>query len=156
MRTDDLRMKRKVERLMERMPDTVISVAHFAKNKEIQDSVLQSDAIRHRTLKICSNIPGYDDLPLNVKNIVYDAIRNIPHNAEITGAECVKRFGSDWINVHYTLSAEDQKKNGLHTPHRVVSIRTHQSEQDKSTLSVISYADTQAHKHKTKANQIER
>ena len=135
---------------MERKPDTVISVAHFAENKEIQDSVLQSDAIRHRTLKICSNIPGI------VPGIVYDTIRNIPHNAEITGAECVKRFGSDWINVHYTLSAEDQKKNGLHTPHRVVSIRTRQSEQDKSTLSVISYADTQAHKHKTKANQIER
>ena len=53
----------------------VISVAHFAENPEIMVAVLQSDEIRRRALKKCLAIPGYNELPLAEKNIIYGKIR---------------------------------------------------------------------------------
>jgi hypothetical protein len=54
----------------------VISVAHFAENPEVMVAVLQSDEIRRRALKKCLAIPGYNELPIEKKNILYGKIRN--------------------------------------------------------------------------------
>lgn len=123
------------------MSESVVSVANYAENEEIRNAILQSDAIRHRTLNVCYGIPGYEALPLSEKNRVYDAIKNLPVDAVITGSDISERFDSTWANVHYTISPEMQKQHDLTNPHRVLSIRLIQSAQDKG-LPILSYADT--------------
>ena len=54
----------------------IISVAYFADNKEVQETILRSDYIRNETLKKCYEIKGYKDLSLSDKNKIYDKVRN--------------------------------------------------------------------------------
>jgi hypothetical protein len=123
------------------MSETIISVAYFAETEEIRNAVLQSDTIRRRTLKACYEIPGYEALPLSDKNRAYDAVKSLPADTVITGSNIAERFGSTWVHVHHTISPEMQKQHDLIYPHRILSIRLMQSEQDKGP-SVLSYADT--------------
>ena len=53
----------------------IISVAAYVKDDEVRRAVLKSDNIRRRTLEKCYSIPEYADLPLKVKNVVYDNVR---------------------------------------------------------------------------------
>jgi hypothetical protein len=55
------------------MPARVISVSSFA---EIRKNVELSDKVRALTLAAVKKIEGYDDLPLDQKNRLYDMIRN--------------------------------------------------------------------------------
>lgn len=54
----------------------VISIAYFAENPEVMAAILQSDEIRRRALEICLAIPGYNELPLEEKNAIYDKVRD--------------------------------------------------------------------------------
>jgi len=54
----------------------IISVAYFADNKEVQETILRSDYIRNETLKKCYEIKGYKDLSLDDKNKIYDKMKN--------------------------------------------------------------------------------
>ena len=58
------------------MKTMIISVAHYAKDREVAKAVLESDSIRNKALDICYAIPGYVDLPLEEKNKIYDKIRS--------------------------------------------------------------------------------
>lgn len=58
------------------MKTMIISVAHYAKDREVTKAVLESDSIRNKALDICYAIPGYVDLPREEKNKIYDKIRS--------------------------------------------------------------------------------
>ena len=53
----------------------IISVAEYVRNNKVRKTVLRSDYIRNKTLEKCYSIPGYNNLPLKVKNSVYDNVR---------------------------------------------------------------------------------
>lgn len=53
----------------------VVSVAYFTNNEELKQSILNSDALRNQTLKACYSIEEYAALPLEQKNLIYDAIK---------------------------------------------------------------------------------
>ena len=53
----------------------IISVAEYVRDNKVRKSVLRSDYIRNKTLEKCYSITGYDELPLKVKNAVYDRVR---------------------------------------------------------------------------------
>ena len=53
----------------------IISVAEYVKDNKVRNTVLRSDYIRNKTLEKCYSIPGYDELPLKMKNAVYDNVR---------------------------------------------------------------------------------
>ena len=53
----------------------VVSVAYFTNNEELKQSILNSDALRNQTLKACYSIKEYAALPLEQKNLIYDAIK---------------------------------------------------------------------------------
>lgn len=53
---------------------SVINVAYFAETPEIKDTVLLSSRTRHLTLDRCYAIPGYENLPIEEKNRIYDKI----------------------------------------------------------------------------------
>ncbi len=57
------------------MNNIIISVAHFAKDETIKNAVLRSDEIRQKTLNYCCSIVGYESLPLNEKNKIYDSVK---------------------------------------------------------------------------------
>ena len=57
------------------LSDSVISVAHYAKNEEMKKTVLQSDALRNQTLDVCYRIPGYVKLSLADKNKLYGLVK---------------------------------------------------------------------------------
>lgn len=57
------------------MNNIIISVAHFTKDETIKNAVLKSDEIRQKTLNHCYSITGYESLPLNKKNKIYDTVR---------------------------------------------------------------------------------
>jgi len=54
----------------------VLSVAYFSGNEEIKTTVLNSDQIRTKVLKLCLKTPGYNDIQLEEKNKLYDSIKN--------------------------------------------------------------------------------
>ena len=54
----------------------VLSVAYFSGNEEIKTTVLNSDQIRTKVLKLCLETPGYNDIQLEEKNKLYDSIKN--------------------------------------------------------------------------------
>lgn len=51
---------------------SVIDVAYFAETPEIRNAVLFSSKIRHSALMRCHAIPGYENLPTEEKNRIYD------------------------------------------------------------------------------------
>lgn len=51
------------------------SVAHYTESKEIQKAVLDSDVLRNETLNICYKIPGYQRLPREDANKLYDLVK---------------------------------------------------------------------------------
>ena len=53
----------------------IITVAEYVKDNKVRNTVLRSDYIRNKTLEKCYSIPGYDELPLKMKNAVYDNVR---------------------------------------------------------------------------------
>lgn len=55
--------------------EPVVSVAHFADNREVKGAVLQSDALRKQILDVCHQIPGYKDMPHEDKNRLYDLVK---------------------------------------------------------------------------------
>ena len=57
------------------MKTVIISVAHYAKDKEVAKAVLESDRIRNKALDRCYAIPGYVDLPLEEKNKIYEKMK---------------------------------------------------------------------------------
>lgn len=58
------------------MSSSIISIAYFAKSKDAKAYILKSDTLRNMTLDYCYNIfPGYESLPPNAKNKVYDNVR---------------------------------------------------------------------------------
>lgn len=61
--------------------ESVISISHFAATKEQKKSVLIGDYIRLKTLECCNQIPGYQKLPLEKKNSLYDSIRACIENS---------------------------------------------------------------------------
>lgn len=61
--------------------DSVISVSAFAATKEQKESVMLSDYLRLKTLECCNKIPGYEKLPLNQKNALYDSILDCIKNS---------------------------------------------------------------------------
>lgn len=61
--------------------DSVISVSDFTATKEQKKSVLIGDYIRLKTLECCNQIPGYEKLPLDQKNTLYDSILNCIKNS---------------------------------------------------------------------------
>lgn len=60
--------------------DNIISVAYFTKNGTIKNAVLKSDEIRQKTLNHCYSITGYESLPLNEKNKIYDTVKALYTN----------------------------------------------------------------------------
>jgi hypothetical protein len=52
----------------------IISIEYFTDNKEVKNSVLQSDKIRSIALSKAYKIEGYKDLTLKEKNKIYDKI----------------------------------------------------------------------------------
>ena len=52
----------------------IISVAHFT-DGETREVILKSNEVRRKTLSTCYAIPGYDDMPLEGKNRIYDEIK---------------------------------------------------------------------------------
>lgn len=54
----------------------VLPVAHFSNNEEIKQTVLKSDQIRNKALKLCVQTTGYNNMSLNEKNKLYDSIVN--------------------------------------------------------------------------------
>lgn len=61
--------------------EPVISISDFAATKEQKKSVLIGDYIRLKTLECCNQIPGYQNLPLEKKNTLYDSIRACIENS---------------------------------------------------------------------------
>lgn len=55
--------------------DTVVSVGRFAENDEVREAVSESDVVRNRTLDVCYRIPGYEKLPAEDKNALYDLVK---------------------------------------------------------------------------------
>ena len=53
-------------------PESVISVAHFSENTEVENAVMQSDVLRRQALDLCHNIPGYASMSQEDKNQIYD------------------------------------------------------------------------------------
>ena len=64
------------------MNNIIISVAHFAKDETIKNTVLRSDEIRQKTLNYCYSITGYESLPLNEKNKIYDMVKAFYENEQ--------------------------------------------------------------------------
>jgi len=52
----------------------VINVGYFSENEEIRNELDKYTLIRNRTLDICYSIDGYEKLPLQEKNKIYDRI----------------------------------------------------------------------------------
>ena len=61
--------------------DSVISISDFVSTKEQKESVLISDYIRLKTLECCNQIPGYQKLPLEKKNSLYDSVKACIENS---------------------------------------------------------------------------
>lgn len=53
---------------------SVLSVSYFVNDPAIKECIIASDDIRRKTLDSCYNIPGYDKLPRDEKNKIYDAL----------------------------------------------------------------------------------
>jgi hypothetical protein len=56
------------------MRTSVNSVGVYGECNEVKISVLESDKIRVYAQGFCKTIPGYDALPLESKNRIYDAV----------------------------------------------------------------------------------
>lgn len=61
--------------------DSVINISDFTATKEQKKSVLIGDYIRLKTLECCNQIPGYQKLPLEKKNSLYDSVRACIENS---------------------------------------------------------------------------
>lgn len=59
------------------MKTAVVNVSAFVNDENLRAVLNRSADIRRKTLNACYQIPGYEDLPLNEKNAIYDAIRKI-------------------------------------------------------------------------------
>lgn len=70
-------VKQHAERLEQKPSlDTKIrSVAHYAESKAVRDAVLESDRLRNLTLDACYKIPGYEMLPREDRNKLYDLVK---------------------------------------------------------------------------------
>ena len=52
----------------------VLSIAYFTNNEEVKQTVLKSDQIRNKALKLCVQTAGYESMTLEEKNKLYDTI----------------------------------------------------------------------------------
>lgn len=52
----------------------VLSIAYFTNNEEVKQTVLKSDQIRNKALKLCVQTAGYNNMSLDEKNKLYDTI----------------------------------------------------------------------------------
>lgn len=57
------------------LDDRIRSVAHYAENETVKESLQQSDKIRNMTLDACYNIPGYTYLQREDKKKLYDMVK---------------------------------------------------------------------------------
>jgi hypothetical protein len=67
------------------MKTAVINVSAFVTDENLSCVLNRGANIRRKTLNACYQIPGYEELPLNEKNAIYDAICKIFE--EIEGKE---------------------------------------------------------------------
>lgn len=54
----------------------IISAAAFLENEQMRKEVQHSFDVRMLSLELARSIDGYDDAPRDVKNYIYDSIRD--------------------------------------------------------------------------------